>query len=191
MTRIYTTRGGRQLSLLPGAKQKGESHANRGMELEHELMVMHQLYKRQKLARVDKNPIQTQPVKGGEWAWIIGKAIVDFSGTLAGGRSVAFDAKDCVERRIELNRLAPHQAEYLGDVYALGGMAFILARFERKYCYKIPIDVWTDALAYRDYGKPVERVDGWKPRNKASLTMADMRPEWAVDGVDWLGVAAG
>ena len=190
MTKLYMARGG-QTALFPRAKPTADNHANRGMELEHELMVMHQLYKRQKLAVVEKNYIKTQPVTGGEWARIIGKAIVDFTGTLAGGRSVAFDAKDCVERRIELNRLDTHQAEYLGSVYALGGLAFVLARFERKHCYKIPIDVWADAVLYWKFGKPVERVDGWKPKNKASLTMADMRTEWAIKGVDWLGVDAG
>ena len=76
-------RGG-QTALFPRAKPLADNHANRGMELEHELMVMHQLYKRQKLAVVEKNHIKTQPVTGGEWARIIGKAIVDFTGRVFG-----------------------------------------------------------------------------------------------------------
>ena len=190
MTRIYTAHGGdasaRQLSLLPGAKAERESTANRGMALEHELMTIHALYRRRKLARVEKNFVQCQPVKGGEWARITGKAIVDFTGTLAGGRAVAFDAKDCVGRRIELNRLAEHQIAYLGDVYALGGLAFVLVRFDRKRCYRIPVDAWADAVLYHDYKQMTPRVDGWRPKNAASLTEADMKSAWAVRGVDWL-----
>lgn len=185
MTRIYTTRGG-QTALFPGAKPPRESNANRGMEFEHELLVMHQLYRLRKLAVVEKNHCPTQIVQGGQWAKITGKAIVDFTGCLANGRFVAFDAKDCVENRIELNRLAPHQLEYLGGVHALGGLAFILVRFERKHVYRIPVDRWYEADYYRAYGKPRESVDGWKPKNRSSLVMSDMKPEWAVDGVDWI-----
>ena len=187
MTRIYTTRGG-QTALFPRAKPKGESQANRGMEFEHELMAMHALYRRRKMARVEKNYLQTQPLKDARLARVTGKAIVDFTGTLApNGRSVAFDAKDCVGRRIELNRLADHQIDYLGDVHALGGLAFVLVRFERRRVYRVPVDVWSDAVQYHTYGEMPQRVDGWRPKNKASLSETDMRPEWAVKGVDWLG----
>ena len=173
--------------MFPRAKPKGESQANRGMEFEHELMAMHQLYRRRKLARVEKNFVQTQPTKGGKIAVITGRAIVDFTGTLEGGRSVAFDAKDCIGRRIELNRLADHQIDYLGDVHALGGLAFVLVRFERGRVYRVPVDVWSDAVQYHAYGIMQPRVDGWKPKNTASLCETDMRPEWAVKGIDGLG----
>lgn len=191
MTRLYTTRGGKQMAMFPGVKQKSESYANRGREFENALKAMHTLYKKRGLARIDKNYLQTEPLPEARKALIIGKAIVDFTGVTAGGRFVAFDAKDCVEHRIELERLAPHQIEYLGDVFALGGAAFILVRFARKHVYKIPVDCWADAEIYHTWGKPVERVDGWKPKNRASLSMSDMKPEWAVNGVDWLGVIAG
>lgn len=189
MTKLYMSRGGQQLAMFPGTKKPRDSHANRGMELENELKVMHALYHKRNLARVEKNFCPTQPLKDGRLAKVIGKAIVDFTGLTAGGRFVAFDAKDCAERRIELNRLAEHQCVYLLNVDALGGMAFVLARFERKYCYKIPIDAWVEADNWRAWGGefPV-RLDGWKPKNRASLTMADMRTDWAVNGVDWLGV---
>lgn len=187
MTRLYTARGGRQMALFPGAKKPREGQGNRGMEFEHELMAMHQLYRRRKLAVIEKNHCPTQIIQAGQWAKITGKAIVDFTGCLTSGRFVAFDAKDCVERRIELNRLAPHQIEYLGNVYALGGMAFILVRFERKRCYKIPVDAWADADLYHHFGVTHPRADGWKPKNNASICETDMKSEWAVRGVDWLG----
>ena len=186
MTRIYTAPRGQTLP-----RAQGESKANRGMEFEHELMVMHALYDKRGLARVEKNFCPTQPLKDARFARIIGKAIVDFTGVTAGGRFVAFDAKDCVESRIELNRLAEHQAEYLMDVFALGGSAFVLVRFRRRDVYKVPIDVWTDAELYHKWGTIHERVDGWRPKNRASLSVTDMKPEWAVQGVDWLGVVSG
>ena len=185
MTRIYQTKG--QTALFPRAKPPRESQANRGMEFEAELNAMHRLYRRLKKAVVEKTYCKSIPINGNREAKIIGKAIVDYVGTLEGGRSVAFDAKDCVERRITLDRLADHQIAYLGDVYALGGMAFILVRFERKRCYKIPVDAWASAVMYHTYGKWQDRVDGWKPKNAASLCEDDMKDEWAVNGVDWLG----
>lgn len=186
MTRLYTARGG-QLALFPGAKPAKQDQGGRGMELEHELTVMHALYRRRKLAEVYKNPVQCQPVGNGQWARITGKAIVDFTGCLAGGRHVAFDAKDCAGTRIELNRLAGHQIEYLGSVFALGGLAFVLVRFEYRRCYKIPIDAWAAAEQAHYYKTEVHRVDGWKPSNGASIAERDMKSEWAITGVDWIG----
>lgn len=183
MTRIYQTKG--QTALFPRVKPPRESHANRGMEFENELKVMHALYARRGLARIEKNYVPTQPVRNGQWAKVIGKAIVDFSGLTAGGRFVAFDAKDCVGHRIELDRLADHQFGYLGQVQALGGWAFVLVRFARQYVYRIPFDAWADAALMRE-GFKAETVDGWRPKYAASIGMADMKPHWAVDGVDWL-----
>ena len=77
------------------------------------------------------------------------------------------------------------------DVFALGGSAFVLVRFKRRDVYKVPIDIWTDAELYHKWGTIHERVDGWRPKNRASLSVTDMRPEWAVQGVDWLGVVSG
>lgn len=185
--RLYTTHGG-QTALFPRAKPQGESQANRGMELEAELNVMHEEYLRHGLACVTKNYCKTQPTRNGKYAVIIGRADVDYSGVMQSGRAVAFDAKDCKDTRIALDRLAEHQLESLGHVYALGGKAFILVRFERARCYAVPADCWADADAYHHYGVMPDRVDGWKPRNSASLCEMDMKPEWRVHGVDWLGV---
>lgn len=185
MTRLYTARG-QQLSMIPDAKPPKISPANRGMEFEHQLMAMHGLYKMRKWARIDKNFCPTQPLKDGRLAKVIGKAIVDFTGLTAGGRFVAFDAKDCIERRIELDRLAEHQLSYLGDVQALGGMAFVLVRFKGHGVWRIPVDAWADADIWHKFYRMPKRVDGWRPINRASLCVNDMREEWRVDGVDWL-----
>lgn len=186
MTRLYVTRG-QQLSLLPKAKGMREDQGNRGMALEHALMAIHELYERRGLAVIRKNYVKSTVVGDGRLARVDGAAIVDFSGVLNGGRHIAFDAKDCKERRIELDRLAEHQLSYLGDVQALGGMAFILVRFRGHGVWRIPVDAWADADIWHKFGKMPERVDGWRPKNRASLTLEDMKPEWAVIGCDWLG----
>lgn len=163
-----------------------DTHSNRGMEFEAELNAMHDIYRERKLADIHKNYVKTT-VTGAGTARIDGKAIADYSGTIGpNGRSVAFDAKDCGGKVIALKELAEHQLEHLGNVYALGGLAFVLVRFEHKHVYRVPISAWADAEIYHAYNKRIQRLDGWKPKNKASLCVDDMLPKWRVDGVDWL-----
>lgn len=164
------------------------SLANRGLALEKELQAVHDFYAKHGLARIDKQQVRAAFTGENRMAKIIGKSTVDYTGVLAGGRFVAFDAKDCADKRIPLNRLQEHQAEYLMAVDALGGMAFVLARFEYKHVYRIPIDVWVAADLAHHFGAKyaTKRVDGWMPTGMASLSINDMREEWAVRGVDWL-----
>ena len=187
MTRLYTARGGQQLSLLPGAKPPALDHADRGMALEKALKDIHEDYARLGLAQVDKFDAATKIVGDGKWARVVGRGKVDFIGLLAGGRFDAFDAKDCAERRIALDRLEEGQIEYLGAVHALGGLAFILVRFEYQRTYRVPVDIWADAEMFHTFGVITERVDGWRPTNQASLCEKDMMSAWAVRGLDWLG----
>lgn len=166
----------------------GSSLSNRGLALEKELQTLHDFYERHGLARIDKQQVRAIPTKDNRIAKIIGKSTVDYTGVIAGGRFVAFDAKDCAEKRIPLNRLQEHQGAYLMAVDALGGLAFILARFEYRHVYRIPIDIWVCADLAHHFGvdRVTERVDGWKPTGMASLSIRDMREEWKVRGVDWL-----
>lgn len=180
MTRIAQT------AFIPNAR-KTVDRSGRGMGFERQIIAVNDIYRRLGVAAVDKTDVKTQVVGNGQWARVVGKGPVDFIGTIDGGRTVAFDAKDCAGPRIELDRLEEHQLDYLGQVYALGGMAFVLVRFEYTHVYRVPVDVWADADLYHRYGKPIERVDGWKPKNAASLIMADMCPEWAVKSYDYLG----
>ena len=190
MTRLYITRG-QQLALFPHAKPPAVDHGDRGMALEKALKDIHADYARLGLAQVDKFDAAARIVGDGQWARVTGRGKVDFIGLLDGGRFVAFDAKDCAGTRIPLDRLEEGQLEYLGIAHALGGLAFILVRFEYRRAYRVPVDIWADAEMFRTFGTITERVDGWRPKNRASLSVTDMRPEWAVQGVDWLGVVSG
>lgn len=166
----------------------GSSLANRGMAFEKELQTLHDFYEKYGLARIDKQQVRVIPTRDNRTARLIGKSTVDYTGLIAGGRFVAFDAKDCAEKRIRLDRLQEHQGAYLMGVDALGGLAFVLVRFEHKHVYRIPIDIWVCADLAHHFGveHTTPRVDGWKPTGMASLAISEMRDEWAVRGVDWL-----
>lgn len=186
MTRLYVAPRG-QLALFPGAKPAPVDYANRGRAFEEALEEMHALYANRGLAEITKNYVRSTVIKGGRLARIDGPAIVDYSGTLAGGRAAAFDAKDCAGRAIPLDRLRPHQAEYLGRVFALGGLAFVLVRFEYAHVYRIPISSWADAVQAHAYGPHAEYVGEFKPTGKASIRMEELPAAWRVTDYDWLG----
>lgn len=177
-----------QTSMFAGVRPPGESHANRGMEFEKELQWLHAVYERQGIAKMDKQYVPSLPVKDGKWAKVIGKAVVDFSGEMAGGQHVAFDAKDCAGKRIELDRLKPHQLEHLEGVERLGGVGFVLVRFERRRVYRIPVRAWRAAIeAHRRSESVYDAELGWTATGKASISEGDVKAEWRVDGVDWVG----
>ena len=111
-------------------------HATRGSFFEEYLEHLHARYRVQGRARIDFIPIPTRPHSGPSgvtWA-PAHKGIVYFTGLLAGGRFVAFDAKSTRNTRswrVKTSRRSngsdtTHQWEYLSDVHALGGLAFYL-----------------------------------------------------------------
>lgn len=173
--------------MYPGAKPAPESHANRGMDFEAALNEMHALYESTRQAKVVKGFVPTVLVKGGQWAKPIGKSTVDYTGVIAGGRFVAFDAKDINAKSIPLTDLQEHQREYLSFVRTLGAIAFVLVRFRRRDIYAIPIRAWDMAVVARtanvDMAEPVGK---WVPTGKASINMAELPDKWRVEGYDWL-----
>lgn len=55
------------------------------------------------------------------------QSTVDFAGLLAGGKFIAFDAKETkVKTRFDLSNIHQHQLEYLMMVKELKGIAFFL-----------------------------------------------------------------
>lgn len=186
MTRIYST-ATEQLALFPRAKAGAvDGHKNRGMGLEKALAQMHAVYAASGKAQINKQYLPTQPVKDGQWAKVIGRSTVDYTGVMAGGRMVAFDAKDCAGDKIELSRLQEHQREYLEEVDALGGWAFVLVRFGRGTVYRIPIMAWSHAIVAKC--APEARrlaLDGWTPSGRAHIKAAELPEKWRIEGCDW------
>lgn len=175
-----------QMSIFGEKRALGESHANRGMAFEAALSWQHAQYAAQKAARIYKQHVPSLPVKDGKYAKVIGKGTVDYEGLLAGGLFVAFDAKDCAGKRIDLDRLQDHQLRFLDNADALGGLTFVLARFERARVYVIPTKAWIKADEAHRAGHEayVEALD-WTATGKASINEKELKPEWAVKGVDW------
>lgn len=176
-----------QTTMFRGAHAgAADNHANRGMAFEEQLKWQHALYQSRGVAKIDKQYIPSLPVKDGKWAKVIGKSTVDFVGEMRGGQHVAFDAKDCAGKRIELSRLAPHQLKHLEEIEALGGLAFVLVRFERREVYMVPVEAWKWAVeAHRAGHEVLAKRLGWTATGKASINVKELPAEWRVDGYDW------
>lgn len=176
-----------QTSMFQGARAgAADNHANRGMAFEEQLKWQHALYQRQGIAKIDKQYIPSLPVKDGKWARVIGKSTVDFVGEMRGGQHVAFDAKDCAGKRIELDRLQTHQMQHLEEIRALGGLAFVLVRFERRMVYIVPVEAWRWAHEAHRAGHEVYVKDvDWTATGKASINVKDLPERWKVEGYDW------
>lgn len=184
----------KQTALFTGAKNMPpDRRANRGMDLEGRLEAVHELYAAVGAARVDKQYVKALPVRDGQWAKVIGRCTVDYTGVMRGGRMVAFDAKDAHGTRIALERLMPHQREYLQQVEQVGGCAFVLARFEakngEKRVYAIPIRAWCLAVQAHETGK-LCALEGFESTGKASIAMDELPERWRVKEYDWLSVVA-
>ena len=176
-----------QTTMFRGAHAgAADNHANRGMGFEEQLKWQHAVYEKRGIAKMDKQYVPSLLVKDGKWAKVIGKSTVDFSGELRGGRHVAFDAKDCAGRRIDLDRLQTHQLQHLEGIAALGGLAFVLVRFERREVYMIPVTAWRWAIeAHRAGHEVYVEALGWTATGKASINIKDLPEEWKADGCDW------
>jgi len=105
------------------------SAAYRGADFEDELKTTHEDYQRRGLAIVSKHEVRKVRRRDGTVIYA-SKSIADFTGTLAGGRFVAFDAKSLRRPTLTWKPDARqlHQLAYLRRVAELGGIAFYLVR---------------------------------------------------------------
>lgn len=185
-----------QLGMIPGLTPpvgKDASHANRGRWLEDLCDWTHAIYRRDGLARIDRNYPESKRLKSDGFARITGTALCDYSGLLAGGRAVAFDAKECRTASIPLDRVKPHQLEHLMDVWRLGGLAFVLVAFRRKgddRVYAIPAETWSRQAEAAGLFVAFKLSDGEVHKGKLSIAEKDLPGEWRVPvggrGCDWV-----
>ena len=107
-------------------------------------------YEMKGAAVITKTPEPMRPIKrlaGGKFVAIFEKkAEPDFKGTLAGGRSVVFEAKHTDSDRIEYSRLTNEQADKLELYHNMGAVAFVLVSFGLRDFYRIPWEVWRDMV---------------------------------------------
>lgn len=131
------------------------AYANRGRSLERLIEISNAAYRRQERAVVHKVPTAWLPLRDGRGR-IVGakvdqKATVDFLGVLAGGRAVAFDAKENREAsRFPLDARWGHEVEFLRAVAAAGGITFlVIEQVTQGRVYLLPgaqlLELWDEA----------------------------------------------
>ena len=108
------------------------------------------------LLKADKTPEPMKPIRpmgrsGQFLAHYEKKAQVDFCGTMAGGRSVRFEAKQTNTDRFDRNRLTGDQMDDLRDHQSLGALCFVLLCFGFDHFYRVPWKVWENMKAI--YGR--------------------------------------
>lgn len=102
---------------------------------------MHDILKATKTPEPMK-PISKPNAKGQFIAVYTKKAQVDFSGTMIGGRSVRFEAKETTTDRFERSRLTDKQMDDLRDHQRVGALCFVLLCFGFSDFYRVPWGVW-------------------------------------------------
>lgn len=103
-------------------------------------------YKSAGLAKIEKQPEPMKVIKslsfGHFEAVFAKKSGVDYKGTLAGGRAIAFEAKHTDSSKITKDRVEPHQLEDLQYHAKMGAVTFILCSFGLEDIYRVPLHVW-------------------------------------------------
>lgn len=140
---------------------------NRAMGLKFEEIVDEacEYYKSLGIAYIEKTP---EPMKvigvvnrrlGHFKACYDKTAQPDYKGTMAGGRSVCFDAKHTETDRIEQKAITETQRDALNTHEAMGALCFVVVCLEDKY-YRVPWEKW----------KTMKEDCGHKYMNAADLT---------------------
>lgn len=101
------------------------------------------------IAEIEKTPEPMRPIskpnkKGQFLACYTKGAQPDFKGTLAGGRSVVFEAKHTIADQIDQKVVTKDQSDRLDRHFKLGAIAFVLVCLGGQDFYRVPWEVWRD-----------------------------------------------
>ena len=147
------------------ASFQGKRNRALGLKFEEIVNEACEHYKSVGLAYIEKTP---EPMKVigvlnrrlGQFKAVFEKsAQPDFKGTMAGGRSVCFDAKHTETDRIKQEAVTEAQWDALNTHEAMGALCFIIVCLEDKY-YRVPWARW----------KTMKEDCGHKYMNAADLT---------------------
>jgi recombination protein U len=124
------------------------NHAHLGREFERLLEASHEEYKVRKLAIIEKNPIEWKYCGRSDYDYLsqnrsadltaktnTGRFIkraqsdVDYSGTLKGGRSINFDAKQTGGKSFPLSNVEKHQIRNLREKAEMGAISGLMIYF--------------------------------------------------------------
>ncbi|MEK8133135.1 Holliday junction resolvase RecU [Paenibacillus filicis] len=140
------------------------------------------------LAVVNKRPTPvhvTGKARGRVTGYFEKPSTVDFDGTLVGGRSVVFEAKQVKKaNRFDLDNIHDHQVEYLAKCHQLGGIAFVLIEIVMSQTvYMLPYPTFKSFWDNRNGGR--------RGCKSISVEALDVHAEIVEPGlvpVDWLPV---
>ena len=115
-----------------------------------------QWYEEREILKAKKTPEPMKPLgkpdaQGHFRACYTKAAQVDFSGTMIGGRSVRFEAKQTNSDRFERKRLTDEQMDDLRGNEKLGALCFVLLCFDLDRFYRVPWRIWDNMKA--EYGR--------------------------------------
>lgn len=128
--------------------KKKNSHVN---ELEKTLNTIHINLRKTNDGLILKIPVPIELTSSG---LVAKQSTVDYSGTLQGGLSIDFDAKETESKTsFPLSNIKEHQVHYLQFKYNLGGVSFFMIQFKKLYptqVFIVPITVikkyWDNAI---------------------------------------------
>jgi len=103
------------------------------------------------------------------------QSTVDYTGTLKGGKSIAFDAKETQSKTsFPLANIEDHQLAYLRFQQNLGGIAFFMIHFKKMYPDKVFIT-------------PISLIEKFIEEDiRKSIPFKEFKNEWLIDIENYL-----
>lgn len=174
-------------------------YGNRGMTLETFVEYANARYRRNGIAVVEKQNTKFIPLRNREGKVVSckveEKATVDFVGRYR-ALPVAIECKHTSSDRIRFSEVKDHQAQFLDDFIGDYGVGFgaVLVSFSMQRFFLVPWHFWKKA---RDLWKNnrgaketvFEYGMKWDTTGKASVSAAEMLPEWEVKPNNKYGLA--
>ena len=173
---------------------KNRSYANRGQPFEHYLRFANELYKKNKIACIDKVPTEFIPLRDGRGkiynVKVEHKSGVDFLGRYR-NIPIAIEAKHTSSDSIRFDEVQSHQAEYMDEFTAEPGtIGLVAVSFNLERFYAIPWVFWQAAYnarvrpgATRTAPVSVEAFgQTWTIPKKFSVREDELNPLWRVSG---------
>lgn len=156
---------------------RGMRNNAQGHIFEDSLKQACEYYKQTGRADIDKTPEPFRVMKKSQNGIFTGRFIdraqPDYQGTLAGGRSIIFEAKYTTTDRIERRALTDKQMETLESHYKMGASALVVFGIKDKF-YAIPWEYWRDMKLHfgRQYLTQREAAH-WKVRFNGAVLFLD------------------
>ncbi len=128
----------------------GKQNRASGEIFEGKVIAACELYKNRGAAYIEKTPEPLKVIGVLNRLKEIFKAIFtkraqpDFKGTLAGGRSICFEAKHTDADRIEKKVVTAEQEKALNMHSSLGAVCFVIVSIGMQDFYRVPWAVWKD-----------------------------------------------